>query len=110
MNRELFALKVNVLRENKTTKGLKFNLIAQSPNNSYDLEHREIVEANVYFDDTCQDVMSALGAPSDVFFKSEDLSKLNQNDVSLLQNHVHSTNTNPYDYFYNYFTLGIVSY
>lgn len=30
------------------------------------------VERNIYFGDSCQDVLSALGSPHKVFYKSED--------------------------------------
>ena len=49
-----------------------------------------------------QDVMSAVGAPSRIFYKSEDKMKIHSPNAhrkaSLLKS----------DYFYNYFTFGMV--
>lgn len=50
-----------------------------------------------------QEVVSCLGAPSKVFYKSEDKMKIHSADA---HKRVHSPNA---DYFYNYFTLGVVS-
>ena len=48
--------------------------------------------------------MSAIGTPSSVYFKSEEMSKLNASESGL------SSNSNPQnDYFFNYITLGLVS-
>lgn len=57
----------------------------------------------IYFGDSVQDVISAVGAPARIFYKAEDKMK------------IHSPNahkkaaTQKSDYFYNYFTLGFVS-
>lgn len=54
----------------------------------------------IYFGDSVQDVISAVGAPARIFYKAEDKMK------------IHSPNahkkaaTQKSDYFYNYFTLG----
>ena len=50
-----------------------------------------------------QDVVSGLGSPSRVFFKAEDKMKIHSANA---HKQVHSTSA---DYFYNYFTLGLVS-
>jgi len=55
----------------------------------------------VYFGDTCQSVLSSLGAPSRVFYKSEDKMKIHSPNSNKKPVDVHS------DYFYNYFTLGL---
>ena len=61
------------------------------------------VVRDVLFGDSVQDVVSAIGAPARVFYKSEDKMK------------IHSPNAHrkaaaqKSDYFYNYFTLGFVS-
>ena len=54
--------------------------------------------------DSVQDVMAAIGAPNRVFYKSEDKMKIHSPNAhrkaSLLKS----------DYFYNYFTFGMVSF
>lgn len=55
------------------------------------------------FGDTCEDVLSALGAPSRVFFKAEDKMRIHSP-------HAHKRDKiRRSDFFYNYFTLGLVS-
>lgn len=57
----------------------------------------------VLFGDTCEDVLSALGAPSRVFYKAEDKMRIHSP-------HAHKRDkTRRSDFFYNYFTLGLVS-
>lgn len=57
-------------------------------------------QRDIYFGDTVQDVIAALGAPARIFYKSEDKMK------------IHSPNAHrkgaaqKSDYFYNYYTLG----
>uniref|UniRef100_A0A3B3RAF8 Phagosome assembly factor 1 n=1 Tax=Paramormyrops kingsleyae TaxID=1676925 RepID=A0A3B3RAF8_9TELE len=59
------------------------------------------LESSIYFGDSCQDVLSALGSPHKVFYKSEDKMK------------IHSPSPHKQvpskcnDYFFNYFTLGV---
>jgi len=51
------------------------------------------------FGDTCEDVLSALGAPSRVFYKAEDKMRIHSP-------HAHKRDkTRRSDFFYNYFTL-----
>ncbi|KAK9308494.1 hypothetical protein QLX08_001642 [Tetragonisca angustula] len=55
----------------------------------------------VLFGDTCEDVLSALGAPSRVFFKAEDKMRIHSP-------HAHKRDKiRRSDFFYNYFTLGL---
>ena len=51
-----------------------------------------------------KDVMSVIGTPSSVYYKSEELSKLNASENSLSLSNLSQQN----DYFYNYITLGLV--
>ena len=51
-----------------------------------------------------QDVLSALGCPTKVFFKSEDKMKIHSSEAHKL---VRSRSS---DYFFNYTTLGVVSF
>lgn len=53
---------------------------------------------------SAQDVTSAIGCPSKVFYKSEDKMKIHS------PNNLHCVTADLSDYFFNYFTLGMVSY
>ena len=57
----------------------------------------------VLFGDSVRDVASALGAPARVFYKSEDKMKIHMPNA-----HRNSAGQKS-DYFFNYFTLGMVS-
>lgn len=52
--------------------------------------------------------MSAIGTPSSVYFKSEEMSKLNVSE-STLSSFSSSNSNQQNDYFFNYITLGLVS-
>jgi len=62
---------------------------------------QELLKKNISLGDSVQDVMSAIGAPNRVFYKSEDKMKIHSPNAhrkaSLLKS----------DYFYNYFTFGM---
>ena len=60
-------------------------------------------ERTVLFGDSVEDVTSALGSPTKVFFKSEDKMKIHSPDAHKLVRSRFS------DYFFNYSTLGVVS-
>lgn len=106
LNKDVFANKITVLRDGKTTKGLQLNLFMQGAEKAYQFDNREYLDVEVLFDDTCQDVLSTIGTPSNVFFKSEELSKLYNNE-NLLAQALSQSNNNQFDYFYNYTTLGL---
>lgn len=56
---------------------------------------------DVLFGDSCQDVCTNLGAPSSVFYKSEDKMKIHSPSA-----HKRVQNRRS-DFFFNYFTLGL---
>ena len=62
-----------------------------------------VFQRTISFGDSVQDVMSSIGAPNRIFYKSEDKMKIHSPNAhrkaSLLKS----------DYFYNYFTFGMVS-
>ena len=64
---------------------------------------RQTLTREVLFGDTCQDVAAALGAPSRVFYKAEDKMKIHSPNAH------RRVTARRSDFFYNYFTLGIVS-
>ncbi|XP_042896720.1 phagosome assembly factor 1 isoform X2 [Parasteatoda tepidariorum] len=93
---------LDVLREGEETIGVKLKIITEDLDSNKLLEFRKLVMTKVIkFGDSAQDVTSALGSPSKVFYKSEDKMK------------IHSPNSHRYrklscsDFFYNYFTLGL---
>ncbi|GFR23583.1 UPF0183 protein C16orf70 homolog [Trichonephila clavata] len=93
---------LDVLREGDETIGIKLRIITEDLDSNKLLEFRkQIMTKVIKFGDSAQDVTSALGSPSKVFYKSEDKMK------------IHSPNSHRYrkwscsDYFYNYFTLGL---
>ena len=61
------------------------------------------VVRDVLFGHSVQDVVSAIGAPARVFYKSEDKMKIHSPNAH------RKAATQKSDYFYNYFTLGFVS-
>ena len=60
-------------------------------------------EKEIFLGQSVQDIASALGAPSKVFYKSEDKMRIHSPNA-----HRSATDSKS-DYFFNYFTLGIVS-
>ena len=61
------------------------------------------ITSTIRFGDSVQDVMAAVGAPSKVFYKSEDKMKIHSPNAHRRSAALRS------DYFYNYFTMGMVS-
>ncbi|TNN49495.1 UPF0183 protein C16orf70 [Liparis tanakae] len=98
----IFAESVDVLRDDAGPLGLKLRLLTAGcgPGVVADAKVRSL-ERNIYFGDSCQDVLGALGSPHKVFYKSEDKMK------------IHSPSPHKQvpskcnDYFFNYFTLGV---
>uniref|UniRef100_A0A671RX84 UPF0183 protein C16orf70 n=1 Tax=Sinocyclocheilus anshuiensis TaxID=1608454 RepID=A0A671RX84_9TELE len=98
----VYAESVEVLRDGAGPLGLKLRLLTAGcgPGVLADTKVRA-VERNIYFGDSCQDVLSALGSPHKVFYKSEDKMK------------IHSPSPHKQvpskcnDYFFNYYILGV---
>ncbi|XP_038523465.1 UPF0183 protein C16orf70 homolog isoform X1 [Canis lupus familiaris] len=98
----VYAESVDVLRDGTGPSGLRLRLLAAGcgPGLLADAKMR-VFERSVYFGDSCQDVLSVLGSPHKVFYKSEDKMK------------IHSPSPHKQvpskcnDYFFNYFTLGV---
>lgn len=93
---------LEVLRDKTTTTGVKLTLLTEA----YEVSRltgpveKKLVRT-IRFGDTLQDVVSALGSPSKVFYKEEDKMKIHaQNSHKLLT-------SRSSDYFYNYLTLGM---
>ena len=92
---------VQILRRNQQTRGLRIRL-STFPDLRNSSESGISVR-DVYFGDSAQDVISAVGAPARTFYKSEDKMKIHS------PNAFRKAATHKSDYFYNYFTLGFVS-
>ncbi|XP_015224015.1 phagosome assembly factor 1 isoform X1 [Lepisosteus oculatus] len=98
----VYAECVDVLRDRAGPLGLRLRLLTAGcgPGVMADAKVR-VLERNIFFGDSCQDVLSALGSPHKVFYKSEDKMK------------IHSPSPHKQvpskcnDYFFNYFTLGV---
>jgi len=101
MGKDIYGSKLTVIREGKVTKGVRLSVFVQG---SYQLD-REMYDTEVMFNDSCQDVISVIGAPNGVNYKSEDLFKM-----GISENLQSISNVSQYnDYFYNYITLGMDS-
>ena len=92
---------VQVLRNQRETWGLRIRL-STFPD-LRDINSSAFQTRDVFFGDSVQDVVSAIGAPSRTFYKSEDKMKIHS------PNAFRKAASHKSDYFYNYFTLGIVS-
>uniref|UniRef100_A0A8D3E123 Phagosome assembly factor 1 n=1 Tax=Scophthalmus maximus TaxID=52904 RepID=A0A8D3E123_SCOMX len=98
----IYAECVDVLRDRVGPLGLKVHLLTAGcgPGVMGDAKVRSL-ERSIFFGDSCQDVLGALGSPHKVFYKSEDKMK------------IHSPSPHKQvpskcnDYFFNYFTLGV---
>ena len=86
---------VQVLRNLRETWGLRIRL------STFDTSAFQT--RDVFFGDSVQDVVSAIGAPARTFYKSEDKMKIHS------PNAFRKAASHKSDYFYNYFTLVIVS-
>jgi len=100
LNKDIFCSKLTVIRENRNTKGISLKLFMQG---TYQMDRETIqeMESELLFNDSCQDVMSVLGTPSSVYYKSEEFNKLALND------NIQSLPNQQNDFFYNYITLGL---
>jgi len=82
--------------------GVKVELYGESgsPNKQNDVRQGSLVQ-EIKFGESCQDVMSSLGAPCKIYYKDEDKMKIHSKSPEKQLEKEES------DYFYNYFTLGI---
>lgn len=130
-NGHLYLEQAEVIRERNRTKGLKLHLytegtvlwyvkrvkkfdsqatkclffkyfISFSGSCRFTEGKKQCLTREVMLKETCQDVVTSLGAPSRIFYKSEDKMKIHSPNP-------HRRTTRKSDYFFNYFTLGLVS-
>ncbi|XP_047001854.1 PHAF1 protein CG7083 [Schistocerca americana] len=96
----LYLERAEVIRERLTTCGLRLHLFTEGSSRMLE-PRKQNLSREVMFGDTCQDVASAIGAPSRVFYKSEDKMKIHSPNAH------RRISARRSDFFYNYFTLGI---
>lgn len=99
-NKMLYVESATVIRNNSTTKGIRLNLFTEGSVRSLE-PRKQCFTRDVLFGDSCQDVSTNLGAPSCVFYKSEDKMKIHSPSA-----HKRVQNRRS-DFFFNYFTLGL---
>lgn len=96
----LYIESANVIRNSSGTKGIRLNLFTEGSVRSLE-PRKQCFTRDVLFGDSCQDVCTNLGAPSRVFYKSEDKMKIHSPSA-----HKRVQNRRS-DFFFNYFTLGL---
>lgn len=99
-NKQLYAESANIIRNASGTKGLRLNLFTEGSVRSLEAR-KQCFTRDLLFGDNCQDVCTNLGAPSRVFYKSEDKMKIHSPSA-----HKRVQNRRS-DFFFNYFTLGL---
>ncbi|XP_040154048.1 UPF0183 protein CG7083 [Anopheles arabiensis] len=97
---QLYLGAATVLRSAHGTRGLRLQLYSEGSIRSLE-PRKQCLTREIIFGDSCQDVATNLGAPSRVFFKSEDKMKIHSPSAH------RRVQTKRSDFFYNYFTLGI---
>ncbi|KAL1234764.1 Phagosome assembly factor [Trichinella pseudospiralis] len=99
-----YAEKIEVMRSDVRTIGLNITLSSERiDSTSYSNNSPELLNRRILFGDSCQKVASALGFPSAVYYKSEDKMRIHLPSAQRTRCNEKS------DYFYNYFTMGLVS-
>lgn len=99
-NQQLYMENCTVLRNSCGTRGLRLQLFTEGSVRVLE-PRKQCFTREILFGDSCQDIASNLGAPSKVFFKSEDKMKIHSPSA-----HKRVQNRRS-DFFFNYFTLGI---
>ncbi|XP_052896940.1 PHAF1 protein CG7083 [Anopheles moucheti] len=99
-HQQLYLEATTVLRSAHGTRGLRLQLYTEGSIRTLE-PRKQCLTREILFGDSCQDVASNLGAPSRVFFKSEDKMKIHSPSA---HRRVQSKRS---DFFFNYFTLGI---
>ncbi|CAG9813130.1 unnamed protein product [Phaedon cochleariae] len=97
---QLYLQKAEIIRGESYTRGLKLYLLAGTNSRLID-SVKLLFEREVLLGHSAQDVASALGAPSKVFYKSEDKMRIHSPNA---HRKISATRS---DYFFNYFTLGM---
>ncbi|CAH0390282.1 unnamed protein product [Bemisia tabaci] len=96
----IFLEQAHILRDKNSTKGLRLHLFYEGVSRGTESKKNSLV-TEIYFNATCQDVTTILGAPSRVFYKAEDKMKIHSPNA-----HKRVTRRRS-DFFFNYFSLGL---
>jgi hypothetical protein len=99
-NQQLYLESAQVLRNSFGTRGLRLQLYTEGSVRVLE-PRKQCLTREVLFGDSCEDVASAIGAPSRVFFKSEDKMKIHSPNS---RRRIQSKRS---DFFFNYFSLGL---
>ncbi|XP_044744596.1 PHAF1 protein CG7083 [Coccinella septempunctata] len=97
---QVYLEKAVLLRGQNRTKGIKLNLVAASHTRLTEASKKHF-ERTILLGQSAQEITSAIGCPSKVFYKSEDKMKIHS------PNNLRSVTADLSDYFFNYFTLGL---
>lgn len=101
----LFPKSIESINEDSKIRGLRVSFYVES--DSLDAAPKEpgliALERNVYFGDTEESVLTALGAPAKVYYKSEEKMLIQRGSSS----HNFKRNDDKPDFFFNYFSLGL---
>jgi len=100
-NGQVFTERCEVIRDCDVTKGVRLYLSAANDCHLGLDGERDTLQREVRFGASCQDVTALLGAPTKVFYKSEDKMKIHSPFA-----HKRAASRRS-DYFFNYFSLGI---
>lgn len=99
-NKQLYTESASVIRNSNGTKGLRLNIFTEGSVRTLE-PRKQSFTRDLLFGDCCQDICTNLGAPSRVFYKSEDKMKIHSPSA-----HKRVQNRRS-DFFFNYFTLGL---
>uniref|UniRef100_A0A3Q2GNS9 Phagosome assembly factor 1 n=1 Tax=Cyprinodon variegatus TaxID=28743 RepID=A0A3Q2GNS9_CYPVA len=89
----IFAECVDVLRDGAGPLGLKLRLLTAGSGLSVMADSKvRYLERSIFFGDSCQDVLGALGSPHKIFYKSEDKDILFDSTTHLVKKFVLHTN------------------
>ncbi|XP_066249037.1 PHAF1 protein CG7083 [Euwallacea similis] len=97
---QLYLEKAEIIRGEGHTQGIKLKLLSGNNNRIIDSSILRI-ERQILLGQSAQDISTAIGAPSRVFYKSEDKMRIHASNAQ------RRVTTNRSDYFFNYFTLGL---
>lgn len=92
---------LEVVRRDGRTLGVKLSVLCEGPSQVLEPRRHTCVQ-ELHFGASVEDVLTLLGAPSRVYYKDEDKMRIHSPQA-------HRRAPAPFsDYFYNYFTLGLV--
>lgn len=105
-NRSVFLDKLSNLVENQKTIALTCRLMVEAhATKTYDPDdHIDYLDATVHFDDTCQDVLSVIGSPNNVYYKTDDKIKIHNPSPT---NSSNQRSQDKSDFYYNYVNFGM---